>query len=132
MESSTARTETAKTDPRSDSHASSETEARPAVEYARQALDKPRLRALERALFEFARPTHVVLTTPNAEYNVRYPHLPAGATRHRDHRFEWTRSQFETWARKVAERHGYVVEFSEIGPSDEELGAPTQMAVFHR
>ncbi|MCB9756497.1 MAG: 3' terminal RNA ribose 2'-O-methyltransferase Hen1 [Myxococcales bacterium] len=95
-------------------------------------VDKPRLRALERALFEFARPTHVVLTTPNAEYNVRYPHLPAGATRHRDHRFEWTRSQFETWARKVAERHGYVVEFSEIGPSDEELGAPTQMAVFHR
>ena len=47
MESSTARTETAKTDPRSDSHASSETEARPAVEYARQALDKPRLRAAE-------------------------------------------------------------------------------------
>ncbi|HPF37405.1 MAG TPA: HAD-IIIA family hydrolase [Phycisphaerae bacterium] len=47
MESSTARTETAKTDPRAESHVSSETEARPAAEYARQALDKPRLRAAE-------------------------------------------------------------------------------------
>ena len=95
-------------------------------------IDKPRLRALERAVFESARPRHVLITTPNAEYNARYPNLPAGGMRHRDHRFEWTRAQFERWARKVAERNGYVVDFSAIGPDDEELGAPTQMGVFHR
>ncbi len=97
-------------------------------------IDKPRLRALERAVFESARPRHVLITTPNAEYNARYPNLPAGAMRHRDHRFEWTRAQFEGWARKVAARNGYVVDFSSIGPEDEEdeLGAPTQMGVFHR
>ena len=32
-------------------------------------LDAPRLATFERIVFEFARPTHVVLTTPNAEYN---------------------------------------------------------------
>ncbi len=35
-------------------------------------LDPPRLSALERVLFEFARPQVVVLTTPNREYNVMW------------------------------------------------------------
>jgi len=51
-------------------------------------LDPPRLVAFERALFEFARPRVVVITTPNVEYNVRFETLPAGAFRHADHRFE--------------------------------------------
>ncbi len=38
-------------------------------------LDPPRLSALERVLFEFARPQMVVLTTPNREYNVMWPAL---------------------------------------------------------
>src|SRR5437762_3481619 len=58
-------------------------------------LDPPRLAAFERVLFEFARPATVVVTTPNAEYNVRWETLPAGRFRHRDHRFEWTREQFQ-------------------------------------
>src|SRR6185312_13760293 len=65
-------------------------------------LDPPRL-----ASFERARPRTVVVTTPNAEYNVRWPTLPAGHFRHRDHRFEWTRSQLEAWASRVADRFGY-------------------------
>jgi hypothetical protein len=65
-------------------------------------LDAPRLKAFERALFEFARPDTVVLTTPNAEYNVKWESLPAGKMRHRDHRFEWNRAQFGDWAQKVA------------------------------
>lgn len=40
-------------------------------------------------------------------YNVRWETLPAGAVRHPDHRFEWTREQFASWATVVAERHGY-------------------------
>ena len=49
-------------------------------------LDRPRLVALERVLFEFARPRHVVITTPNREYNVLFPTLPVGKMRHDDHR----------------------------------------------
>ncbi|AKQ63105.1 HEN1 C-terminal domain protein [Myxococcus hansupus] len=95
-------------------------------------LDPPRLAAFERVLFEFARPNTVVLTTPNAEYNVRFESLPSGAFRHRDHRFEWSRSEFETWAQRMCERFGYSVHFLPVGPVDPDVGAPTQMAVFSR
>lgn len=70
-------------------------------------LDPPRLAALERVVFEAARPGTVVVTTPNVEYNVRFESLPAGRLRHRDHRFEWTRAEFRTWAEQVAGRFGY-------------------------
>jgi 3' terminal RNA ribose 2'-O-methyltransferase Hen1 len=95
-------------------------------------LDAPRLAAFERAVFEAARPGTVVVTTPNAEYNVCWPSLPAGRFRHRDHRFEWSREQFRSWAEGVAERFGYQVELRGIGPEDAEVGSPTQMAVFSR
>ena len=58
-------------------------------------LDPPRLTAFERVLFEFAKPRTVVLTTPNREYNVMWETLGAGAFRHPDHRFEWTRQEFQ-------------------------------------
>ena len=93
-------------------------------------LDPPRLRALERVLFEFAKPKTVVITTPNAEYNVKFEALPAGKFRHKDHRFEWTREQFQSWANNVAQRFGYIVQFLPIGLEDDSVGAPTQMAVF--
>jgi len=95
-------------------------------------LDPPRLAAFERAVFASARPATVVLTTPNAEYNVRWPSLPAGRFRHRDHRFEWTRAELANWANAMAARHGYTVRFEPVGPLDEEVGSPTQMAVFTR
>ncbi len=93
-------------------------------------LDPSRLGAFERVLFEFARPRVAVLTTPNREYNVRFEHLAAGKFRHRDHRFEWSREEFETWAKGVAARHGYSVRFVPVGEIDVEVGAPTQMGVF--
>ncbi|MFF4500618.1 3' terminal RNA ribose 2'-O-methyltransferase Hen1 [Streptomyces sp. NPDC001401] len=93
-------------------------------------LDLPRLPALEYAVFGSARPRTVLVTTPNVEYNVRWESLPAGHVRHGDHRFEWTREEFRTWAHAVAERHGYGVEFEPVGPDDPEVGPPTQMAVF--
>ena len=93
-------------------------------------LDAPRLATFERVVFEFARPTHVVLTTPNAEYNAVFETLPAGEFRHGDHRFEWKRAEFEHWAGRVAERFGYGVRFEPIGSADTERGAPTQMAIF--
>jgi 3' terminal RNA ribose 2'-O-methyltransferase Hen1 len=95
-------------------------------------LDPARLAAFERVVFEFARPDTVVLTTPNAEYNVRFPTLAAGTFRHADHRFEWTRSEFLLWAERVATAHGYQVAVSSIGPTDPEVGAPSQLAVFRQ
>ncbi|HJT78099.1 MAG TPA: 3' terminal RNA ribose 2'-O-methyltransferase Hen1, partial [Gemmataceae bacterium] len=95
-------------------------------------LDPPRLAAFERVLFEFARPGAVVLTTPNAEYNVKFPGLPAGQLRHRDHRFEWGRAEFRAWAEAVARRFGYEVRFLPVGPEDPALGPPTQMGVFRQ
>lgn len=93
-------------------------------------LDQPRLAAFERVLFEFARPATVVMTTPNVEYNVRFESLPAGAFRHKDHRFEWTRAQFGQWSQGIADRYGYSVRFLRVGPEDSAVGAPTQMAIF--
>lgn len=93
-------------------------------------LDPPRLSALERTLFEFARPQTIVLTTPNREYNAMWESLPAGHFRHADHRFEWSRQEFQAWANQVAGRYGYSVRFLPIGPEDEKVGSPTQMGVF--
>jgi SAM-dependent methyltransferase len=93
-------------------------------------LDLPRLPALEYAVFGSARPRTVLVTTPNVEYNVRWETLPAGHSRHGDHRFEWTRVEFRTWSHEVARRHGYDVRFTPVGPDDPEVGPPTQMAVF--
>lgn len=93
-------------------------------------LDPPRLTAFERVLFEFARPRTVVLTTPNREYNETWPALAGGRLRHADHRFEWTREEFQKWANGVAHRFGYAVRFVPIGVEDERWGSPTQMAIF--
>jgi len=94
-------------------------------------LDPPRLGALERNVFADARPGTVVVTTPNAEYNVRWPGLDGGM-RHSDHRFEWTRAEFAAWADAVAARNDYGVRRLPVGADDPEVGPPTEMAVFSR
>ncbi len=95
-------------------------------------LDAGRLEAFARAIFAYAKPGLVIMTTPNAEYNALFENLPAGALRHPDHRFEWTRNAFETWAQAIAERFGYAVTFAPVGPVDNARGAPTQAGLFTR
>jgi 3' terminal RNA ribose 2'-O-methyltransferase Hen1 len=95
-------------------------------------LDPPRLAAFERVLFEFARPGTIVMTTPNREYNAKFETMPAGSLRHRDHRFEWTREEFQSWGNLVANSFGYAVSYLPIGEVDSALGSPTQMAIFRR
>lgn len=95
-------------------------------------LDPPRLAAFERVVFQHAVPGAVIVTTPNSEYNVRFGTLPAGQFRHKDHRFEWTRAEFQQWANGIAIRFGYAVEFRPVGNEDPEVGAPSQMGVFRR
>jgi 3' terminal RNA ribose 2'-O-methyltransferase Hen1 len=95
-------------------------------------VDLARLGALEVSVFGSARPGTVVVTTPNAEHNVRYDGLAAGTKRHTDHRFEWTRAEFAAWADRVASTYAFGVRLSPIGVDDPEVGPPTQMAVFTR
>ena len=93
-------------------------------------IDVDRIPAFERALFAFARPGVIIVTTPNIEHNVRFESLPAGKLRHRDHRFEWTRAEFRSWSAQVSDRWGYTVRFVPIGTDDPEVGPPTQMVIF--
>ena len=95
-------------------------------------LEPSRLGAFERVLFEFSRPSTVVITTPNTEYNVQFENLTASRFRHSDHRFEWTREEFSRWVKRVADRSGYEFRLLPIGPVDPAVGPPTQMAVFSR
>jgi 3' terminal RNA ribose 2'-O-methyltransferase Hen1 len=95
-------------------------------------IEPDRLDAFEHAVFAAARPNHVVVTTPNREYNALFENLPVDGRRHRDHRFEWTRAEFAGWSDEVAVRRGYGVRRADIGEVHAEFGAPTQMAVFSR
>ncbi|MEL7532721.1 MAG: 3' terminal RNA ribose 2'-O-methyltransferase Hen1, partial [Bacteroidota bacterium] len=93
-------------------------------------LELERLAAFERVVFEFARPQSVILTTPNAEYNQLYPSLEGGAMRHDDHRFEWSRSEFQKWVDKISETYEYDPQISAIGEVDPTVGPSSQMVVF--
>jgi 3' terminal RNA ribose 2'-O-methyltransferase Hen1 len=95
-------------------------------------VDPARLPALEQSVFGFAAPGAVVVTTPNAEYNVHFENLAPGAFRHRDHRFEWSRAEFASWAQRVAADYGYQVGFRSVGAVDPQTGPPTQLALFTR
>lgn len=95
-------------------------------------IEPDRLGAVERVVFEFARPGLVVLTTPNRDYNVKFEKLAAGTFRHPDHRFEWSRAEFAGWVSDVAQRFGYTARILPLGEEDADLGAPSQMAVFER
>lgn len=93
-------------------------------------IDPDRLPRVVENLFGRARPKLVVITTPNSEYNALWTSLAAGRFRHGDHRFEWTRRQFQDWAESV--RGDYRVEILGLGQAHESLGCPSQMAVFRR
>lgn len=94
-------------------------------------VDPARLADLEACVFGAGVPL-VVVTTPNADYNVRFPGLAAGILRHPDHRFEWGRKAFADWAARMGETYAYAEAISFIGAPDASLGGPTQMAAFSR
>ncbi|WP_417518797.1 3' terminal RNA ribose 2'-O-methyltransferase Hen1 [Minwuia sp.] len=95
-------------------------------------IDPERLDAVERVVFERARPGAVIVSTPNAEYNALFDNLAPGAMRHADHRFEWTRAGFEDWVEGVCARRGYTAFYEGIGAAHADHGHPTQMAVFQK
>lgn len=95
-------------------------------------IEPMRIPAFERAVFEFAAPRTIILTTPNREYNANYENMPENTLRHGDHRFEWTRAEFRQWTEHICEKFGYSCEISGIGDIDDKLGTPTQMGVFRK
>ncbi len=95
-------------------------------------LDPPRLAAMERVVFQHARPRRVIVTTPNREYNAHWQALGETRLRHSDHRFEWTRAECRAWAERVAARYDYRMTQRELGPEDADLGAPSQLVIFDR
>jgi SAM-dependent methyltransferase len=95
-------------------------------------LDREPLAAFIGVVFGYVRPRRAVITTPNAEYNQVWNRPGSSRLRHPDHRFEWTRGEFTTWAGNVAATYGYKVNIKPIGTPHPSLGPPTQMAVFDR
>lgn len=95
-------------------------------------IDLPKLAFLQESLFGAARPRKIIITTPNRDYNGQWESLSAGEFRHRDHRFEWTREEFQSWASLVAEEYHYSVVFEDLGEAIYGIGGPSQMGVFRR
>jgi hypothetical protein len=101
-------------------------------------------------------PEYLLVTTPSYTFNARFtaPDAPPSARtgcrdptgrtdrifRHNDHKFEWTREEFQTWCRETAEEWGYEVNETTIGHAleadpwgrDDELHGATQVAAFYR
>ncbi|XP_054646388.1 small RNA 2'-O-methyltransferase [Dunckerocampus dactyliophorus] len=85
-------------------------------------------------VFGYMAPQTVIISTPNSEFNLLFPGL--SGFRHGDHKFEWTRVEFQSWALKACSEYGFKVEFTGVGeppPGQEErFGFCTQIGVFHR
>ncbi|KAK2152848.1 hypothetical protein LSH36_316g05010 [Paralvinella palmiformis] len=89
------------------------------------------LKAVSSNVFSNLHPRVIVITTPNVEYNVVFG--DGTGFRHWDHKFEWTRAEFEKWCGTLAEHYGYSVSYSGVGspPADlQYIGYCTQVAVF--
>ncbi|KAG5276259.1 hypothetical protein AALO_G00129860 [Alosa alosa] len=84
-------------------------------------------------LFGFMAPSAVIVSTPNADYNPLLPGLVG--FRHPDHKFEWSREQFQLWALRQCEVFGYTVNFTGVGALAEphtDVGFCSQIAVFNQ
>nr|XP_015826573.2 small RNA 2'-O-methyltransferase isoform X1 [Nothobranchius furzeri] len=85
-------------------------------------------------VFGYMTPLSVIISTPNSEYNALLPGL--SGFRHRDHKFEWNRAEFRSWALKVCLKYSYKVEFTGVGEAplgmQDSVGFCSQIGVFYR
>eukprot|EP00834_Sanchytrium_tribonematis_P001684 NODE_43_length_33755_cov_1.178542.p22 type:complete len:230 gc:universal NODE_43_length_33755_cov_1.178542:31072-30383(-) len=77
-------------------------------------------------IFETYRPQTVIISTPNYDFNKM---MGWNRFRNLDHKFEWTRIEFEEWS-KSACSYGYSYEWRGCGFKDKEFA--TQFAIFTR
>ncbi|ALC41806.1 Hen1 [Drosophila busckii] len=90
-------------------------------------------------IFGYMHPKIVIISTPNADFNVIFtrfsPLLPNGF-RHHDHKFEWTRAEFKAWCLDITEKYpNYMCSIFGVGEApagDESVGNVSQIALFVR
>ncbi|KAM8780572.1 small RNA 2'-O-methyltransferase [Rhynchonycteris naso] len=95
-------------------------------------LDSEDLARFPEVVFGYLCPAMIVISTPNSDFN---PLFPTVTLRDSDHKFEWNRKQFQTWALDVANCYSYSVEFTGVGEPPEDagnVGYCTQIGVFQR
>ncbi|XP_027777824.1 small RNA 2'-O-methyltransferase isoform X2 [Marmota flaviventris] len=95
-------------------------------------LDSDDLARFPEVVFGYLSPAMIVISTPNSEFN---PLFPTVTLRDADHKFEWNRMEFQTWALQVANRYHYSVEFTGVGEPPagaEHVGYCTQIGVFRK
>ncbi|XP_073906963.1 small RNA 2'-O-methyltransferase isoform X2 [Castor canadensis] len=95
-------------------------------------LDSEDLARFPEVVFGYLSPAMIVISTPNCEFN---PLFPTVTLRDADHKFEWNRMEFQTWALQVADRYNYCVEFTGVGKPPagaEHVGFCTQIGVFQK
>ncbi|WP_407270561.1 3' terminal RNA ribose 2'-O-methyltransferase Hen1 [Radiobacillus sp. PE A8.2] len=93
-------------------------------------IDEYRLPKIIQTILQKYQPRALIITTPNSEYNNVYE--LDQAYRHSDHRFEWTRNQFQACCTAATEQHPYRLHFDGIGEEHPSFGQPTQMCTFIR
>ncbi|WP_394187874.1 3' terminal RNA ribose 2'-O-methyltransferase Hen1 [Paenisporosarcina quisquiliarum] len=93
-------------------------------------IDESRLPKVMETILGDYQPGILIITTPNREYNEVYD--MEGTLRHTDHRFEWTRAEFQQWCAERNHRDTYSLNFEGIGEEHNTQGFPTQMCVFKR
>ncbi|XP_056379491.1 small RNA 2'-O-methyltransferase [Hyla sarda] len=89
------------------------------------------LEKFQDALFGFMAPDAVLISTPNVEFNVLLS--DNSRFRHPDHKFEWNRKEFQTWAMNMSRTYNYTVEFTgvgEAGPESQDVGYCSQIGIF--
>lgn len=94
------------------------------------------LEAIPNAIFNEIAPKIAIITTPNAEFNKLFNMKP-GEFRHPDHKFEFTREQFNDYCDNIVRNYpNYYVQIEGIGPPpkevEEDVGCCSQMAFFVR
>ncbi|KAF9924568.1 Small RNA 2'-O-methyltransferase [Linnemannia zychae] len=101
-------------------------------------LDPPVLEKFWSVVLGVLKPRIVIVSTPNAEFNIYFPQLnygtPRSVFRNDDHRFEWTRQEFQDWCDAAAEEYGYGVTYTGVGALpgyNPEVGLCTQFAILH-
>ncbi|XP_034239184.1 uncharacterized protein LOC117644097 [Thrips palmi] len=90
---------------------------------------------LGETIFGFIEPEIAIFTTPNSDFNVLLNGLD-GKFRHYDHKFEWSRKEFQDWTNKITSCYPqYQVEISGVGvppQGQESVGHCSQLALFIR
>jgi 3' terminal RNA ribose 2'-O-methyltransferase Hen1 len=89
--------------------------------------DPLRLPEVAHNIFGFIKSPVVIVTTPNREFNSKFA---TGGLRHSDHRFEWSRTEFQRWCECIGAKYVYQFRISFIGEVDSVLGGSSQMGVF--